>query len=383
MKIITWLASLLFIAVGLQGLQLTPVAGILLTFLGIYLLPPMTRLITEKADFALPKWGKFSLFIVGLFCVGLVLEAASERDNLIAQGLYEDGVVALDRGDLDSAVDAFQQAARLFNGAPDSFNSIRSQTDMATSMASAERTLLEMSDEDFAQLLAGEYQSGLFQYDVLESAFVALLQENAERRDELLAAEQARLAAEEERLAEERRAAEEARLAQERAEAEAEKVAAAAREAERQEAERQERARREEAAKREREQAFGALLRGEKPGEYTYFHDGSCESSSSRTCIDRATWLAFCEVSNIGLTRRVVDGFGLVNGNFRQLSGAGVTWNTTRISSGEGDCLVNVRASGLIRGTTTTVNAVGRVTTFLVRDDGSIAVHSAMYLYQQ
>lgn len=376
MKIVKWLGSLLLITVGVQGLPLTPLVGIVLIGLGLLLLPPVLGLIADKANFVLSKWGKVSLFVLGFVLIGLVLQAKTERNNLIAQGLFEDGMVSLERGDLDGARDAFQQAARLFTDAPDLFNRIRSQTESATSMVNVERTLLEMSDEDFGRLLAGQYQSGQFQHDALESTFFSLLQANAGRRNELLAAEEAR-------LAEERRAAEEARLAQERAEAEAERVAAAAREAKRQEAERQEKARKEEAARAEREQALRALLRGERSGIYTYYHDSSCTSSSTRTCIDRATWLALCEVPNIGLTRQVTDSFGLLNGRFRHISGAGVTWRTTRISSGDGDCIVNVGASGLIRGTSTTINIVGRVTTFLIRDDRSISIHSATYLYEQ
>lgn len=353
MKLIQWIGSLLLILMALMALVLSPLLGLVLLALSVFLVPPVMHRITTRLGFSMPRWGTVSLFAVSFVIVVLFLEGETERNNLRAQGIFEDGVIALERGDLDSAREAFEEAARLFADAPESFNTIRSQTELATSIADVERTLLEMSDEDFAQLLAGQYQSGRFQYEVLETAFVSLLQDNAGRRDELLAAEAAR-------LAEERRAAEEARLAQERAE----------------------RARREEAARLERERIVGELLRGERPGEYVYYDNDSCRPRAGRSseCIDRATWLALCELPNLGMTQRAFGSFTTADSVFRQLAGSNLDWSVRRITSGRGDCHITVSSSGLIRGTTTRSRHVGRVHTFLIRDDGSVSVHGAFYL---
>ena len=116
---------------------------------------------------------------------------------------------------------------------------------------------------------------------------------------------------------------------------------------------------------------------------YKHYTAGACRvESDGEECIDRAAFLEICRKQPF-VTTRAVTMLGQSNSNFAAISGSNLVADYYLDPNSDKPCLLKLTATGVLRGTNTTISIVAEPANFAVNEKGEVFTTYARYLHAQ
>lgn len=198
-----WIASIFIIITGLALFETDTAMGIILIFVGVFILPFVQNFIDRKADFTTSA--KY-LIVIG----GIALSFYAGYNNHLneknqADELVEESITAISNNDFEEANKLLNEAEELYQSSENKAIEIKRMLENANSRSFIKSSLGELSQQEFEELKNETLDATILPNEALNQVLLANMREQSDLRTEYLdeaeeRREQDRIAAREEKI---------------------------------------------------------------------------------------------------------------------------------------------------------------------------------------
>ncbi|MEX2411679.1 MAG: hypothetical protein WD607_10000 [Candidatus Paceibacterota bacterium] len=198
-----WIASIFIIITGLALFETDTAMGVILIFVGVFILPFVQNFIDKKADFTTSA--KYLIVLGGIalaFYAGYnnQLNEKNQADELIEQS-----ITAISNNKLEEANALLNEAEELYRGSDNKAVEIQRMLDNANSRTFIKNSLGELSEQEFEELKNGTLSAKIIPNEAVNQVLLTNMREQSNLRADYLEEaeerrEQARIAAREEKI---------------------------------------------------------------------------------------------------------------------------------------------------------------------------------------
>lgn len=181
--ILKWYFGISFIIGGISLLVNKEAVGIVSILIGLFIIPPIMKVIEEKIKYTFPTPIKFTVVVGGMILIGTVISVGNKNKDKEVDKIIQRASQKIDEGEIDSAFIFIEQAKKQYSTS-DHNKAIDLEKEIKKSRSEdyAKEVLASMTDEEFIQLQNGKLTKSYINQKTLNINFYVLLNELSYQR---------------------------------------------------------------------------------------------------------------------------------------------------------------------------------------------------------
>jgi hypothetical protein len=206
-KALKWIVGAFTIMMGLGSFGNYFLSGVLLVLVGIYILPPIQKLLENRFEILIPRYLKY-VIVIGVFILaGFVKDFEQEGVDKRADQIVQQSITAVSENEFDKAETLLNEADKLYNSDNNKASNIEDMLDKFKSENFLKKSLVGLSEDEFGKLKQDDLNKKFLNNDKLNDLLILKMQKSADSRAEFIKEIEAQERLEKERELKEKREA--------------------------------------------------------------------------------------------------------------------------------------------------------------------------------
>jgi hypothetical protein len=199
--VLKWFFGISFTLSGLISISDEIIVSIISIALGLFLIPPILKIVEEKANYTFTSPIKWAVAIGGLVIMGFAISSQTTAKDGKMDKIVEEASSLIDKGNLEEAKVKIEEAKIAYSSSDNKAEKLETEITNSRSTDFAKEKLVELTDDEFKQLENGTLSKSILNQKTLNNELITLMKSQAPERDKIIKEiaekkEQERIAAE-------------------------------------------------------------------------------------------------------------------------------------------------------------------------------------------
>jgi len=185
-SILKWFFGILFIIIGLASFINSPLVAVVTVLLGLFLLPPILKIMEKKMNYSFSSPLKWGIAIGGLFLMTFAISMQASADEAKIDKEVEQAREHIQNGEMNSALKIIKEAKSKYTSSTNRAVELETEIENSTSIDFAKEQLVKLSDDEFSTLENGNLSKSILSIEVLNSNLIELMKKYAPERKRII-----------------------------------------------------------------------------------------------------------------------------------------------------------------------------------------------------